>query len=181
MNTEWGRPQDVTGRVAREISVYDFLDGLSVKYLRADHAPAMTMEDCVAIDRALGASMCKNLFLCNRQGTEFYLLLLPADKPFKTRDVSAALGVARLSFGSHEKMEELLGVAPGAATVLALMADKEHAVRLLIDREVLAAEFVGCHPMVNTASVRISVRDLQEKILPATGHVPTVLSLPRYE
>ena len=174
------KPQGA-GRTEKEMRVYEALEALGISYVGVDHAPAMTMEDCVAIDKALGAPMCKNLFLCNRQQTEFYLLLMPADTPFKTKDLSAALGVARLSFGSHEQMEALLGVTPGAATVLSLLEDKEGRVRLVVDKEVLAGEYIGCHPMVNTASLRLATADVLEKLLPATGHVPTVVELSRYE
>lgn len=176
---EQGRPADGTGRTERELEIYDFLDALGVPYARVDHAPAMTMADCERTDAVLGTAMCKNLFLTNRQGTAFYLLLMPGDKPFRTKNLSAALGVARLSFGTPEKMEELLGVLPGSATVLGLACDKEREITLVIDREVLAGEYIGCHPMVNTASLRIKMSDLLDKILPATGHAPVVVDLPR--
>ncbi len=174
-----GRPADAAGRAPKEMEIYDFLDNLGVTYARVAHAPAMTMADCLQVDAVLGATMCKNLFLANRQGTAFYLLLMPGDKPFRTKVLSAALGVARLSFGTPERMEALLGVLPGAATVLGLMHDKEKEVTLVIDREVLSGEYIGCHPMVNTASLRIKTADLLEKILPATGHIPVVVDLPR--
>ena len=172
---------DIEGRCEKELGAYDFLDALGIMYARVDHEAAMTMEVCAEIDRVLDATICKNLFLTNRQGTDFYLLLMPGDKPFKTKDLSAQLGTARLSFGSPEKMEELLHTSPGSASVLGLMHDKDHAVRLVIDREVLAGEYVGCHPLVNTASLRLATSDLLEKILPATAHTPTVVDLPRYE
>ena len=172
---------DIEGRCEKELGAYDFLDALGITYARVDHEAAMTMEVCAEIDRVLDATICKNLFLTNRQGTDFYLLLMPGDKPFKTKDLSAQLGTARLSFGSPEKMEELLHTSPGSASVLGLMHDKDHAVRLVIDREVLAGEYVGCHPLVNTASLRLATKDVLEKILPATAHTPTVVDLPRYE
>ncbi len=176
-----GRPEVDTGREEKEISAYDFLDALGVTYARVDHAPAMTMAVCEEIDRALDATICKNLFLSNRQGTEFYLLMMPGDKPFKTKDLSAQLGTARLSFGSPEKMEELLHTAPGSASVLGLSHDKDCRVQLVIDREVLAGEYVGCHPLVNTSSLRLRTADLRDVILPATGHAPIVVDLARYE
>ena len=111
-----------------------FLDDLNIQYTCMEHAPAMTMEDCRAVDEALGVNMCKNLFLCNRQQTDFYLLLMPGDKPFKTKDLSAQLGVARLSFATAEQMERMLGVTPGSVSVLGLMNDCEGRVQLLIDR-----------------------------------------------
>ncbi|MBQ9801975.1 MAG: prolyl-tRNA synthetase associated domain-containing protein [Clostridia bacterium] len=175
-----GRPTDCAARTERELGAYDFLDALGVAYHRIDHEPAMTMAVCEEIDVALSATICKNLFLTNRQGTAFYLLMMPGDKPFKTKDLSAQLGTARLSFGSAEKMEELLHTAPGSASVLGLMHDRENAVQLVIDREVLAGEFVGCHPLVNTSSLRLRTADLTQKILQALHHTPTVVDLPRY-
>ncbi len=176
-----GRPETSEGRTEKEMGAYDLLDSLGVTYHRVDHAPAMTMAVCEDIDRALGATMCKNLFLSNRQETAFYLLLMPGDKPFKTKDLSAQLGTARLSFGAPEKMEQLLHTAPGSASVLGLFHDKDNRVQLVIDKEVLLGEYIGCHPLVNTSSLRLATRDLQSVILPATGHTPIVVDLPRHE
>ena len=172
-----GRPEDTAGRCPREIAAYDLLDGLGVSYTRVDHAPAATMEDCLAVEKILGTTICKNLFLTNRQHTAYYLLLMPGDKPFKTKELSAEINSARLSFGSPEEMEELLGTHPGSATVLGLMHDRDRAVRLLIDRDILAAERIGVHPLVNTASLGISVADLLNVILPALGHTYTAVTL----
>ena len=171
------RPADVSDRENKEIRVYDFLDSLGIEYQRVDHAPAMTMEDCIAIDEALGAAMCKNLFLCNRQQTDFYLLMMPGDKPFRTKELSAQLGTARLSFASEEYMEKFLDIAPGAVSVMGLMNDKEKRVRLLIDKDVLAGEYIGCHPCVNTSSLRIKTEDLVKKYIPATAHEINIVEL----
>ena len=170
-----GRPRDM--RTAREMAAYDFLDALEIAYRRADHPAAATMQDCETVDAALGVRMCKNLFLCNRQKTAFYLLLMPAEKAFHTKQLSAQLGVARLSFASGEDMERLLGLSPGAVSVLGLMNDREGAVRLLIDRDLLAAKDFGCHPLVNTASVTFSTAALLERIIPATEHTLTLVEL----
>lgn len=159
-------------RLAKEIRVYDFLDSLGIDYQRVDHAPAMTMEVCEEIDKVLEAVICKNLFLCNRQETQFYLLMMPGDKPFRTKDLSAQIGSARLSFAKPEYMEEFLDIKPGAVSVMGLMNDTENHVQLLIDQDVLQGEWIGCHPCVNTSSLRIRTADLLEKILPATGHSP---------
>ena len=170
-----GRPAQV--RTPREMHAYDYLEGLGIAYRRVDHAPAMTMEDCEAIDAVLGVRMCKNLFLCNRQKTDFYLLLMPGDKPFRTKELSAQLGVARLSFGSEEDMEGLLGLLPGSVSVMGLINDTQGRVRLLMDRDLLTAPEIGCHPCVNTSSVAFSTADLLEKLLPATGHRYTAVEL----
>ena len=170
-----GRPTDL--RTAREMAAYDFLDALGVVYRRADHPAAATMQDCEAVDAALGVRMCKNLFLCNRQKTAFYLLLMPAEKAFHTKELSGQLGVSRLSFASGEDMERLLGLSPGAVSVLGLMNDREGAVRLLIDRDLLGAKDFGCHPLVNTASLAFTTAALLERVIPATGHTPTLVEL----
>ena len=172
-----GRPSDTAGREEKEIRVYDFLDAIGVEYMRVDHPAAMTMEVCADIDKTLGAAICKNLFLCNRQKTAFYLLMIKDDKVFKTKDISAQIGSARLSFASPEDMERLLGLTPGSVSVMGLMNDTEKAVKLLVDEDVLKTEYFGCHPCVNTSSLKISVRDLTDKILPALGRQPAIVKL----
>ena len=172
-----GRPTDE--RTAREMAAYDFLDKLGIAYRRADHDEAQTMEACEEIDKLLGVKMCKNLFLCNRQKTDFYLLLMPGDKPFRTKDLSAQLGVARLSFASGEDMEAKLGLLPGSVSVMGLINDKEGEVRLLIDKELMSEETFGCHPLVNTSSLTFTTRELLDKILPAVKHSPTIVTLER--
>ncbi|MBQ9545174.1 MAG: prolyl-tRNA synthetase associated domain-containing protein [Clostridia bacterium] len=172
-----GAPENKEGRSERELACYAFLESLGVEYKRVDHPRADNMEQCKLIDEALGAMICKNLFLCNRQQTAFYLLMIPADKVFKTKDLSAQIGSARLSFASPEQMEALLDVSPGSASVLALKNDKENRVRLLVDREVAFSEFFGCHPCENTSSLKLLTNDLFKKILPATGHSPEFVTL----
>jgi Ala-tRNA(Pro) deacylase len=172
-----GRPESAEGRLDKEMRVYDLLDSLGVEYERIDHEPAMTMEICEQIDASLGALICKNLFLCNRQQTDFYLLMMPADKPFKTKDLSAQIGSSRLSFATAEFMEEFLDITPGSVSVMGLMNDKDKRVRLLIDADVLKEEYVGCHPCINTSSLRLRTADLREKIIPALAHEPTVVTL----
>lgn len=172
-----GRPNHCAGRAPKEVRTYDQLDALGIPYLRTDHPAADTMEVCADIDRVLGVHICKNLFLCNRQKTRFYLLLMFADKPFKTKDLSKQLGVSRLSFGSAEDMERLLDLTPGSVSVLALRNDPEQRVQLVIDRPVLEEEWFGCHPCLNTSSLKLKTADILEKFLPAVGHVPTVVEL----
>lgn len=173
-----GRPADISGRLAKEVRVYDFLDRLCIRYERVDHEPAMTMEACGKIDKAMGTAMCKNLLLCNRQKTNFYLLLMPSEKVFQTKELSAQLGVSRLSFAPAEPMEEFLDITPGSLSVLGLMNDKDMQVRLIIDKPVLDAEYIGVHPCINTSSLKLKTEDLINKIIPATGHKPTIVNLP---
>ena len=159
-----GRPTDTQGRMDKEIRVYDFLDSLGVVYQRIDHEAAMTMEACEKIDRMLEATICKNL-------------LLPGDKVFKTKDLSAQIGSSRLSFAKAEYMEQYLDITPGSLSVLGLMNDKDKMVRLLIDEDVLTGEYIGCHPCINTSSLRLKIKDLVEKIIPAMEHEPTIVKL----
>ena len=175
-----GRPADEAGRLAKEIRCYDLLDKLAIPYHRVDHEEANTMELCQTIDVTLGAPICKNLLLCNRQCTSFYLLLIPGDKVFKTKDLSAQIGSSRLSFAGGEYMERFLDITPGSLSLLGLMNDKEMAVRLLIDEDVLKGEYIGMHPCINTSSLRIKTADVMEKVIPAMGHVPTIVTLPTY-
>ncbi len=170
MELQKGRPVDTAGRLEKEIRTYDLLDRLGVEYERIDHEPAMTMEDCKEVDQLLEAVICKNLFLCNRQKTAFYLLMIPDTKVFHTKDLSAQIGSARLSFAKPEYMEEFLDITPGSVSVMGLMNDKEHRVQLLIDEDVLDGEYIGCHPCINTSSIRFKVKDLIEKVIPAMGH-----------
>ncbi len=178
-----GRPENTEGRLEKEIRVYDLLDSLGVAYQRVDHEAAMTMEACEEIDRTLskgvenGVAICKNLFLCNRQETEFYLLLIPGDKPFKTKYLSAQIGSSRLSFAKPEYMEKYLDITPGSVSVLGLMNDREKKVRLLIDQDVLEEEYFACHPCINTSSLRFKTADLVEKLIPAMDHEPTMVKL----
>lgn len=173
-----GRPADNTGRLDKEIRVYDFLDRLQINYSRIDHEAAMTMEACIAIDQAMDATMCKNLLLCNRQCTAFYLLLLPGGKPFKTSVLSKQIGSSRLSFADGTYMEQYLDITPGSLSVLGLMNDKDNHVTLLIDREVLKGQYIGVHPCVNTSSLRLRTEDLMQTIIPAMGHPVTLVDLP---
>jgi Ala-tRNA(Pro) deacylase len=172
-----GRPQNIEGRLDREVRVYDLLDSLGIEYLRTDHAHADTMEACNEIDKVLDVLICKNLFLCNRQKTKFYLLMMPGDKPFKTKELSSQINSARLSFASAEAMEEYLDIQPGSVSVMGLMNDKENAVNLLVDEDVLKGEYVGCHPCVNTSSLKIKTTDVFDKFLKAVGHTATVVHL----
>jgi len=172
-----GRPDDCASRLEKEIRVYDLLDNLGVSYERIDHEAAMTMEACAAVDEALGAAICKNLLLCNRQCTDFYLLMIPGDKVFKTSVLSKQIGSSRLSFAAGEYMEQFLDITPGSLSVLGLMNDRENRVQLLIDKDLLTGEYIGCHPCINTASLRLRTKDLLEIIIPAMGHPPRFVQL----
>ena len=176
-----GRPADINSRLSKEVRVYDLLDKLGIEYKRADHPAAETMEACLEIEKVLGVEICKNLFLRNGQKTEFYLLMMPGSKPFKTKDITKQLGCARLSFAEAEFMEEFLDITPGSVSVLGLMNDIENRVRLIIDKDILEGEYIGCHPCINTSSLAIKTEDILNKFLPAVGHTATTVEMPWHE
>ena len=166
------------GRLEKERRCYDLLDSLGIDYRRIDHEHADTIEACREVEDLLGCVICKNLFLTNRQQTEFYLLIMPGAKPFKTKYLSAQINSSRLSFGGAADMERLMDVTPGSVSILGLMNDSACAVHLLVDRDLLNDEYFGCHPCINTSSLRIPMCDLREKLLPALRHEPTYVNLP---
>ena len=173
-----GRPQDESGRLEKEIRVYDLLDELQIPYERVDHEVAETMEDCKEIDEVLEADICKNLFLCNRQKTKFYLLMILGDKKFKTKDISAQIGSARLSFAGAEEMEKYLDITPGSVSVMGLMNDTENHVQLLVDEDLLKGEYFGCHPCINTSSLKMKTADVLGPFLKAVHHDMITVKLP---
>lgn len=176
-----GRPDINDGRLEKEIRVYDLLENLGIEYQRVDHEEANTMEACNEIDKTLGAFICKNLFLCNRTKTDFYLLLMPADKVFKTKDITKQIGCSRLSFAGSEFMEEFLDIKPGAVSVMGLMNDKNNRIQLLIDKPVIENDTIGCHPCVSTSSLKLKTADVLNKFLPAVNHTPIIVDLPDYD
>lgn len=176
-----GRPANESDRLAKEIRVYDLLDKLGMEYYRTDHEPATTMKVCNDIDKILGALICKKLFLCNRQKTQFYLLMMPGDKTFKTKDLSRQINSARLSFADEEYMEKYLDITPGSVSIMGLMNDTDNNVQLLMDKEVLEDEVLGCHPCINTSSLKLKTREVLDKFLPAVHHEAIIVELPRYE
>ena len=173
-----GHPQDSAGRLEKEIRTYDLLDSLGIEYERVDHEEANTMEACAEIDKVLApAVICKNLFLCNTQKTKFYLLMIKNDKKFKTKEISKQINSSRLSFAPPEYMEKFLDITPGSASVMGLMNDKENEVTLLVDEDVLEAEYFGCHPCINTSSMRLKVKDVFETFLQAVNHTYITVKL----
>jgi Uncharacterized conserved protein len=171
-----GRPADT--RIPKEERCYALLDKLGISYARVDHDHADTIEACHEIEKLLGCEICKNLFLTNRQMTELWLLLMPGEKPFKTKLLSKQIGSARLSFATAEQMLRYLDITPGSVSVLGLMNDSENKVRLLIDRDLLSQEYIGMHPCINSSSLRVKTADLLETVLPAMGHEPIFVDLP---
>lgn len=177
MKLEVGRPENIEGRLEKEIRVYDLLDSLGIEYMRVDHEVLPTMEACREVDKILDSFICKNLFLCNSQKSKFYLLMMPGEKKFKTKELSAQINSARLSFAGEEYMEELLDITPGSVSVMGLMNDREGRVQLLVDEDVLRGDFIGCHPCINTSSLKIRTSDIFDKFLKAVNHEPVYVKL----
>ncbi|WP_123054144.1 prolyl-tRNA synthetase associated domain-containing protein [Clostridium sp. JN-1] len=169
------KPED--SRLSKEMAVYDLLEKLNISYSRIDHDEAASIEDCHDIEKLLGTDICKNLFLCNSQKTKFYLLMMPGDKKFKTKELSSQIQSSRLSFGPAEYMEKYLDITPGSVSVMGLMNDTEHNVELLIDEDIIKEKYLGCHPCINTSSLKIITKDIIDKFLPYTGHTPRYVQL----
>ncbi len=172
-----GRPITKERRLDKEIRTYDLLDSLQIPFERVDHEPAMTIEDCADVEKVLDTTICKNLFLCNTQKTNFYLLIMPGDKKFQTKIVSKQLGVARLSFAPEEFLLEFMDITPGSVSIMGLMNDHDNRVRLLVDKDLFDNEYFACHPCINTSSIKMTTKDVFEKFLPATKHDMTVVEL----
>ena len=173
-----GRPANSSDRLEKEIRTYDLLDRLEIPYQRLDHEPLPTIDACREVDTLLNIDICKNLFLCNAKKTEFYLLLLPGKKKFRTACLSKQIGSSRLSFADPEFMIQFLDITPGSVSVLGLMNDRDNKVQLLIDKDVLSFEFFGCHPCINTSSLKMKTADLIDRILPAINHNFILVDLP---
>ena len=173
-----GAPADMSARLPKEIRTYELLDSLDVPYSRLDHDETASIESCMEVEKLLGIHICKNLFLCNAQKTKFYMLMMPGTKKFKTKNLSKQINSARLSFAGDEFMEKFLDITPGSVSVLGLANDTENSVQLLIDADVLKDEYIGCHPCINTSSLKIKTADLLEKILPAVHHEYILVDLP---
>ena len=173
-----GTPDNLSERLPKEVRTYELLDSLQVPFSRLDHDETASIESCMEVEKLLGIHICKNLFLCNAQKTKFYLLMMPGTKKFKTKNLSKQINSARLSFAGDEFMEQFLDITPGSVSVLGLANDAENHVQLLIDADVLKDEYIGCHPCINTSSLKIKTADLLEKILPAVHHEYILVDLP---
>lgn len=171
-----GRP-DTSGRLEKENRTYDILDKLEIPYTRLDHEATATIDDCHEVDQLLQITICKNLFLCNSQKTKFYMLMISGCKKFQTKAISSQIGTARLSFAAPEYMEKFLDITPGSVSVMGLMNDTEQQVQLLIDNDILKDEYIGCHPCINTSSIRIKTVDLMDKFLPYIKHEPIIVEI----
>lgn len=155
--------------------IYETLIRLDIHFRRIDTDPGITMEDCRHIDKALDAKTVKTLFLCNRQQTLFYIYVTRADKPFVTKDFGRALDIPRVSFASAEKLMEIAGTEPGAATALCACLDSAREIAFVFDGDVLSNEYYCCTDGTATCFVKFRTADLLEKFFPACGHDPLIV------
>lgn len=172
-----GRPDNLVGRTEEELHSYDFIEKAGMEYYSIDHEPAYTIEVCEPIEKVMNTKICKNLFLCNRQKTAFYLLMMPGDKIFHTKELSAQIGSARLSFASAEDMQRLLHITPGSVSILGLMYDTENAVKLLVDEDLLKEDYIGCHPCINTSTLKLKTTEVFDILARELNHIPTMVKL----
>lgn len=172
------RPKDEQKRLKKELLVYDLLEKLEIPFERLDHSPTNTVESCMKVEEILEIEISKNLFLTTPSKDKFYLYFMPGNKRFKSGIVSRQAGTSRLSFADEAYMEEFLDITPGSVSVLGLMNDTENKVNLLIDSDILEMEYIGCHPCVNTSSLKIKTQDLLEKFLNYVNHDYTIINLP---
>ncbi|RBP61334.1 Ala-tRNA(Pro) deacylase [Alkalibaculum bacchi] len=166
-----------SNRLQKEIETYDLLNKLNIPFAGIDHQAAMTIEDLGDTESLLGISIAKNLFLRNSSKSKFYLLVMPGHKKFLTKNLSKQIESSRLSFADGSYMEEYLNITPGSCSILGLMFDKEHKVNLVIDKDIIDSEYLGCHPCVNTSSLKIKTSDIMEVFLPHTGHEAAIVEL----
>lgn len=165
--------------MSNQQKVMEKLRDLCIPFEAYYHAAAHTMEDCLALPYATpDVTFCKNILLCNRQKTEFFLYITLPDKPFRTADVSKLLGVSRLSFAPNETLPTLLQLESGSLSPLALWFDDDAKIKLVLDNDILSGKRIAFHPCDNTATVIFTQEVFRQQVLPALAHSPIYLQAP---
>ena len=155
------------------------LDAASIPYALYDHHPVHTMQECLALPYAQSdVTFCKNIFLCNRQKTDFYLYVTVPDKPFRTADVSKLLGVSRLSFAPDDALPGLLHLLSGALTPLALFCAERRDIPLVLDRDIRRPGRIAFHPAVNTSTLVFDQNVFFDRVVPMLSERPVWLDVP---
>lgn len=158
-------------------NIYLLLEKLGIDFTRVENEPAVSMEDCKNIDKAFGEETIKTIFLTNRQKTKFYLLSMPASKPFITKDFGSALEIPRVSFADGELLLEMLGTPHGAATPLSIIRDEENKILMVIDEDIMKKEKLVVTDSTLHGYICLKGKDLVEKFLPVSGHQPILVKL----
>jgi len=173
------KPKEFENETQRMI--YEALEELKIPFDRVENDFMISMEDCEAVNKKMNTRMAKNLFLCNRQKTEFYLFITKDNKHFNTKIFSKAMGISRVSFAPEETLTEYLGTKIGATTIFSLVYDKDCKVHLVIDKDVLEEKFHACNDGTNNAHIKITTKDLMEKYLKYTKHEPVIIEFKEEE
>ena len=159
-----------------EAAVFRFLNSLGIEYGWLFHEAKGSSHYGNEIYDVLEVPLPKNLFLVNRKG-KHYMLMLHAEKNFVSKKVAHMVGSSRMSFGSPEKLAELMNTVPGSVSPLELLFDTENQVQLLIDSDLLKAPYVTMHAVNNTLTMRIRTEDFMDKVLPGLHHEPIVIEI----
>lgn len=169
-------------RLQTRKQVLQLLDENRIPYELHEHERAFTIDDCLQmsfIDE--NVTICKNIMLCNRQKTQFYLMLLKPRTPFRTAVVSKALGVSRLSFAPEEALEEKLHLTSGSVSPLGLMFDRDHEITLCYEPGICDTKQIAFHPCDNAATVIFTQEAFWKQVIPALGIHPVKVELPKPE
>ncbi len=168
-------PQEFANELEKE--VYGKLNELNISFDRVDNDVVESMEECLEIDKKLGTEIRKTIIVCNEKKTQFYLIVLPSEKRFDSKEFRNKMECSRVSFAKVEDMERVLGVLPGSATVMSVIKDNDNIVQVVIDKEVADEEFFGCNTGANTRHIKIKTKDLIDVILPNLNHEPKIIEL----
>jgi Ala-tRNA(Pro) deacylase len=155
-----------------------FLARLGIETTTHEHAPVFTVVEAGRLRGALPGAHCKSLFLRDKKGAAFLVVCLE-DRRLDMKALAGLLGAGRLSFASPERLMARLGVVPGAVTPFAALNDRPAEgvrVAVVLDAEMMAADIVNYHPLVNSRTTAIRPADLL-RFLAATGHAPRILDL----
>ena len=151
------------------------LDELGLATTTVDHEPVFTVAESDRLHQEIPGGHTKNLFLKDAKG-KLWLVVAECHTNVDLKTLPKTIGSARLSFGKAELLMEVLGVAPGAVTALALINDTTHRVSVVVDRRLMEYDVINCHPLVNTATTSLRRDDLV-RFMEACGHAAQVLEL----
>jgi Ala-tRNA(Pro) deacylase len=159
--------------------LFAFLNKIGVQHATLEHEAVFRVEEGQAIKAALPGGHTKNLFLKDAKG-QIWLICALGGTQIDLKRLPAAIGAARLSFGSAELLYEVLRVQPGSVSLFCLINDAQRRVRLVLDKDLLQAEPVNFHPLTNTATTAIS-QDGLKRVLEALDIRPLIVDFARLE
>lgn len=154
--------------------IADYLEKQQIEHVLYEHPAVFTCEEAAMHCVHVPGMAVKNLFLRERGGEQYFLVVLPAEKRLQMKDLAKVVSVKELRFGKIEELAEVVKLTPGSVSPLGLMHDTKHRVRVLIDGDVWNADAVSIHPNINTASLSIP-RDSFHKLIESFGNTVSVL------